>query len=733
MTLRKHRETARGALQRNRGEATVWDSPTHISVSFESSREWFRQQVKLQMQRGGLFEDPFLRADSSGIGQGLRGNYEWLRPHQLTSSPQFIADGISRFDVKQGEIVISTVDLGDSAQNYQTHESAQGFYCLQLNNSREGLASVLNTCDCWFLAAVACLSVHRELLENVIPSGQSFDQRVSGDTFPYCGMFWFRLWRFGDWIDVVVDDRLPSRNRHLVFMHSSDRREFWSALLEKAYVKIIGSYDLMRGGCTAEAMEDLTGGLTELVDLGSKTPPQLFQNMVRSHARSSLMACSIDSNEIEGEGPMGLITGHAYSVTNVCTMRTNQGPLEMVRLRNPWGNDKEWCGPWSDQSSEWKSIHPQERQRLGLTFDNDGEFWMSFADFSRYFSRLEFCHLGPENTNFEKSVYVSRHKRRWEMTKEEGEWVRYATAGGCRNYGDTFHLNPQFRVEVTDPDETDDDNRGTLIVGLMQKSRRDVSMELHTIGYAIYRLTDRNRDGLLGRAFFLSNQTVARSPTFTNMREVCGRHKLEPGEYVIIPSTYEPNKEAKFILRIFSERACESNEMDDDTHISKEELTIPIKTKDDESLIERLHIAYNGVAGPSGVIAYPELRDILNAAFTKDFSFDGFSQETARSMVALMDSIFKKFDRNQSGYMDAFELRELMRTLGFRVSNRVYNAIVCRYANRKGQILFDDYVLLLVRLVTVVETFKAQERLNDGRAVFSLEEVSLIRLSLGID
>lgn len=58
------------------------------------------------------------------------------------------------------------------------------------------------------------------------------------------------------------------------------------------------------------------------------------------------------------------------------------------------------------------------------------------------------------------------------------------------------------------------------------------------------------------------------------------------------------------------------------------------------------------------------------------------------------------------------------------MSNRVYNAIVCRYANREGQIQFDDYVLLLVRLVTVVETFKAQERLGDGRAVFSLEEVS---------
>ncbi|TPP64985.1 Gill-specific calpain [Fasciola gigantica] len=693
----KHRETARGALRRHRDEATVWDSQTHLSTSLDESRKWFRNQVQLQRQRGGLFEDPFLRADSSGIGRGLGGPYEWLRPHQLTSSPKFVADGISRFDVKQGEIG-----------------------------------------DCWLLAAVASLSMHRELLENVIPAGQSFDEQAYGDYFPYCGMFWFRLWRFGDWIDVVVDDRLPSRNRHLVFMHSSDRREFWSALLEKAYAKVIGSYGLMRGGCTAEAMEDFTGGLTEIVDLGDKTPPRLFRNMVRSHARSSLMACSIDSEVIEGDGPMGLITGHAYSVTDVCVMKTNRGPLEMVRLRNPWGNEKEWYGPWSDQSSEWKSISPQERQRIGLTFENDGEFWMTFSDFSRYFSRLEFCHLGPENTDFGKSVAISRHKRRWEMTKEEGEWVRYATAGGCRNFQDTFHINPQFRVEVTDPDESDDDNLGTLIVGLMQKSRRKVTMELQTIGYAIYRLSERNRgSGILGKAFFLANQSVARSPTFTNLREVCGRHRLEPGQYVIIPSTYEPNNEAQFILRIFSERSCTSNEIDDDTNISKEDDTISIKVQEDVDLIERLRVAYNGICGPSGVIAYPELRDILNAAFTKgahpcysqllswtDLSgFLSFEQFKKLWMdLRLWKSIFKRFDRNQSGYMDAFELRELMKTLGFRVSNRVYNAIVCRYANRQGQILFDDYVLLLVRLVTVVETFKAQERLNDGRSVFSLEE-----------
>lgn len=53
--------------------------------------------------------------------------------------------------------------------------------------------------------------------------------------------------------------------------------------------------------------------------------------------------------------------------------------------------------------------------------------------------------------------------------------------------------------------------------------------------------------------FFKYNASVARSPSFINLREVSCRFKLPRGTYCIVPSTFDPNEEGEFLLRVFSE------------------------------------------------------------------------------------------------------------------------------------------------------------------------------------
>ena len=69
--------------------------------------------------------------------------------------------------------------------------------------------------------------------ENVVVDHD--DQEWSSDQ--YSGVFRFRLWRFGEWVEVVVDDLIPTKDGVPIFNHSSDSNEWWPALLEKAYAK----------------------------------------------------------------------------------------------------------------------------------------------------------------------------------------------------------------------------------------------------------------------------------------------------------------------------------------------------------------------------------------------------------------------------------------------------------------------------------------------------------------
>lgn len=61
--------------------------------------------------------------------------------------------------------------------------------------------------------------------------------------FFFSGAFHFNIWRFGEWVDIVVDDRMPMLDgRHLFCGPMGSAQELWGPLVEKAYAKYAGFF-----------------------------------------------------------------------------------------------------------------------------------------------------------------------------------------------------------------------------------------------------------------------------------------------------------------------------------------------------------------------------------------------------------------------------------------------------------------------------------------------------------
>uniref|UniRef100_A0A8C8BLZ3 Calpain-9 n=1 Tax=Otus sunia TaxID=257818 RepID=A0A8C8BLZ3_9STRI len=510
------------------------------------------------------------------------------------------------------------------------------------------------------------------------------------------------FWQHNEWLDVVIDDQLPTFKGRLVFLHSAEHNEFWSALLEKAYAKLNGSYEALKGGSTIEAMEDFTGGVGELYEV-KKAPDNFYEILEKALKRCSLVCCSINISsaaESEAKTPFGLIKGHAYSVTGIDEVSYRGRQVRLIRIRNPWGQ-VEWNGPWSDKSLEWRSVSPSEQRRLSQAALDDGEFWMKFEDFKVHFDKVEICNLTPDA--LEDST---AHK--WEVTIHQGSWVRGSTAGGCRNFLETFWTNPQIKLHLTEKDDGQDDC--TFIAALMQKDRRKLKKlgaEMLTIGYSIYE--SPARDGHLGKDFFRYHSSKARSKTYINLREVSNRFKLPPGDYILVPTTFEPHQEADFCLRIFSE---------------KKAITDPQETEEEKqfrALFEQ--IAGKVSAKPLWVIAGCRKRG-------DNIKFKNLSLISCRNIISLMDTsgngklefsefkvfwekmkkwinIFLQFDFDKSGSMSSYELRSALKAAGYQLNNYLLQLIVLRYSDEQFQIEFDDFLNCLIRLENASRVFQA--------------------------
>ncbi|KAM8975311.1 calpain-5 [Pelodytes ibericus] len=489
---------------------------------FSSARTFGNQQyyeLKKDCQKKKvLFEDPLFPPTNDSLfykTQRVQG-VQWKRPKEICDNPHLFVDGISSHDLHQGQVG-----------------------------------------NCWFVAACSSLASREALWQKVIPNWKEQEWN-SEKPDSYAGIFHFQFWRFGQWVDIVIDDRLPTIHNELIYCHSNEKNELWCALVEKAYAKLSGCYEALDGGNTADALVDFTGGVSEPIELSEENyvtdaekRNDLFERVLKVHNRGGLISCSIKATseaDMEARLACGLVKGHAYAVTDVRKVRLGHGlmaffkseKLDMIRMRNPWG-EREWNGPWSDSSEEWQKVSKGEREKLGVTVQDDGEFWMTFEDFCKYYTDIIMCRL--INTS-----YLSIHKT-WEEVALQGAWIKHDDAlqnrcGGCVNNKSTYLQNPQFVFDVKKPEDE-------VLICLQQKTKRttrkDGKFENLAIGFDVHQVE-------LNRKYRMHTpQTKVASSIYINSRSVFMRKEMKEGRYVIIPTTFEPAHTGDFLLRVFTD------------------------------------------------------------------------------------------------------------------------------------------------------------------------------------
>ncbi|CAH8441341.1 unnamed protein product [Schistosoma rodhaini] len=684
---------------------TTYASPTAMRKLKISQYEIISAKM---VEAQGLYQDPEFPANDASIGNmpHVSGRVEWKRPKDINPLAAFCTKSYSRFDVDQGA-------LG----------------------------------DCWFASVMATVTKYPALMSNIIPPNQTF--KGSG----YTGAFVFNFWRFGEWVEVVVDDRIPvvKGTCNPVFIHSTDNSEFWSCLLEKAYAKLCGSYAHLTGGFQSEAMEDFTGGICTTLILNKKErPPNLLKMMEHYTKTCCVMGADVGGDKNKRREELGLIGSHAYSVTGVGKVNYMGKDVHLVRCRNPWGERHEWKGPWSDNSPEWKDVKSKDKRALQYKPKEDGEFWMSFQDFEDYFSLLEICHFGYSSLDCKDEI---DKKKRCEEICFLGEWVANVNAGGSRDYPESFCTNPQYLFTIG-TDNSGKVGKAHIIVGVMQEHRRFLyGADYLAIGFSIYEVSE------LQNTCLTPEELLCRKPLLTSdyipRREVTLEADLFPGTFILIPSTYNSNQEARYICRVFSTVKMKQLELDEENSYEG----FPKSTMDAlQSMMLKelasLELNFKQLCNPvTEKINSRILGTILDQSNFGEY-MDGFTEFPSNLCSSLISSAstnltgqidleeylyllidlkgwtltFSKYD-DRKGCVSWYKFRELLKSSGYKVSNRVFSVLAHRHIDHKrGHISFESYLHCMANLKFAFDVTSYHPKSDKNILMFNKEDY--LRLSL---
>ena len=147
---------------------------------------------------------------------------------------------------------------------------------------------------------------------------------------------------------------------------------------------------------------------------------------------------------------------------------------------------------------------------------------------------------------------------------------------------------------------------------------------------------------------------------------------------------------------------------------------------------------FKSVAGEDLEVDAFELQDVMGMIFKRDFGeLKQFSIECCRSLVVMADKdrsgkldfpqfkdlfewvmakrkVYKSYENGQSWDMDARDLKEIVKSFGYKVKKDTIDLIAVKYRNKKGKINFDDFLQIIARLHACHDGYESYQIIGDS-------------------
>ncbi|PWN53961.1 hypothetical protein IE53DRAFT_383488 [Violaceomyces palustris] len=380
--------------------------------------------------------------------------------------------------------------------------------------------------DCSFVTALEVAAEHDRRWGTKLATSALYPKAADGSIRKSKnGKYVVRLIMNGAARRVTIDDSLPCYpDGRLMCATSRKDQQTWPALLEKAYLKVMGGYDFL-GSNSSIDLHALTGWVPEHIFMRhagfqrEKMWRRICDAWKKGHCMITAGTGKFEDDERSWKG---LVPSHDYAVLELREV----GSLRYVLLMNPWSRALV-------ERPEIALRHPPsswtQEMRESLSEGSDaskGNFWVTWDDLCSYFDSI-YLNWSPDLFSHSLSAHSI-----WKGTEE-----------GQSFHGKSVGQNPQFRLKI--------ENRGSsqeltevwllLVRHLKDKTKETHYMALHVFEHEEQRRIYQPRSGVKLGTYVDGTHNLIRLTASS-----------EDASYTVVVSRHGPNKDVGYTLSAYS-------------------------------------------------------------------------------------------------------------------------------------------------------------------------------------